>query len=105
MVIEKAIDDLKNIKDIGRDTFKIFILSETITPTLQKEIQECLNMGIHALEMLKKLAEYSGMDICQWIEDYDYDEENISEYVYEADVDDLLIDEIDAEMEAEMEEE
>ena len=100
MVIEKAIDDLKNIKDIGRDTFKIFMLSETITPTLQKEIQECLNMAIHALEMQKKLAEFSGMDICNLVKDYNYDdEENISEYVYEADVDDFLIDEIDEETE------
>ena len=99
MVIEKAIDDLKNIKDIGRDTFKIFMLSETITPTLQKEIQECLNMAIHALEIQKKLAEYSEMDICNWVEDYDYDEENISEYKYETSVDDFLIDEIDEETE------
>ena len=101
MVIEKAIDDLKNIKDIGCDTFKIFMLSETITPTLQKEIQECLNMAIHALEMQKKLAEYSGMDICQWVEDYDYDEEDISEYVYETSVDSFLIDEVNAETEEE----
>ena len=63
-------------------------------------------MAIRALEMQKKLAEFSGMDICNWVEDYNYDdEENISEYVYEADVDDFLIDEINAEMEAEMEEE
>ena len=101
MVIEKAIDDLKNIKDIGCDTFKIFMLSETITPTLQKEIQECLNMAIHALEMQEKLAEYSGMDICQWVEDYDYDEEDISEYVYETSVDSFLIDEVNAETEEE----
>ena len=101
MTVEKAIDDLKNIKDIGRDTFKIFMLSETITPTLQKEIQECLNMGIHALEMQKELAEFSGMDICQWVEDYDYDEENISEYKYETSVDSFLIDEANAETEEE----
>ena len=99
MVIEKAIDDLKNIKDIGRDTFKIFMLSETITPTLQKEIQKCLDMAIHALEMQKKLSEYSGMDICNWVEDYDYDETNISQYEYEADVGDFLIDEINEETE------
>ena len=67
---------------------------------------EFIKMAIHALEMQKKLSEFSGMDICNLVEDYDYDdEENISEYVYEADVDDFLIDEINAEMEAEMEEE
>lgn len=77
------------------------MLSKTITPTLQKEIQECLNMGIHALEMQKKLAKFSGMDICNWVEDYDYDEENISEYEFEANVDNFLIDEIDEEAEEE----
>ena len=56
-------------------------------------------MAIHALEMQKKLAEFSGMDICNWVEDYDFDETNVSEYEYEADVDDFLIDEIDEEME------
>lgn len=101
MVIEKAIDDLKNIKDIGCDTFKIFMLSETITPTLQKEIQECLSMAIHALKMQKKLAKFSGMDICNWVEDYDYDEQNISEYEYETSVDDFLIDEVSEEAEEE----
>ena len=55
---------------------------------------EFIKMAIHALEMQKKLAEYSGMDICNWIEDYD-------EYVHEADVDDFLIDEIDEETEEE----
>ena len=58
---------------------------------------EFIKMAIHALEMQKKLAEFSGMDICQWVEDYDYNEENISEYEFEANVDDFLIDEIDGE--------
>ena len=35
---------------------------------------EFIKMTIHALEMQKKLAKFSGMDICNWIEDYDYDE-------------------------------
>ena len=64
-------------------------------------ISKALNMAIHALEMQKKLAKFSGMDICNWIEDYYYDENDISEYVYEADVDDFLIDEIDEEAEEE----
>ena len=101
MTIEKTIDYLKDIKDIGSDTFKIFLFSECITPTTQTNIQKCLDMAIHALEMQKKLAEYSGMDICNWVEDYDYDETNVSQYEYEADVDDFLIDEIDDEVEEE----
>ena len=39
------------------------------------------------------------MDICNWVEDYDYDEENISEYEYETSVDDFLIDEVNTETE------
>ena len=80
----------------GKEQLKIF----------GDEHVEFIKMAIHALEMQKKLAEFSGMDICNLVEDYDYDDgENISEYVYEADVDDFLIDEINAEMETEMEEE
>lgn len=60
---------------------------------------EFIKMSIHALEMQKKLSEFSGMDICRWIEDYDYDEENISEYEYETSVDDFLIDEVNTETE------
>ena len=60
---------------------------------------EFIKMTIQALEMQKKLSEYSGMDICNWVEDYDYDEENISEYEYETSVDGFLIDEINEETE------
>ena len=62
---------------------------------------EFIKMAIRSLEMQKKLAEFSGMDICNWVEDYDYDEQNISEYEYETSVDDFLIDEIDDEAEEE----
>ena len=62
-------------------------------------ISKALNMAIHALEMQKKLSEFSGMDICNWVEDYDYDEENISKYEYETSVDDFLIDEVNTETE------
>lgn len=60
---------------------------------------EFIKIAIHALEMQKKLAEFSGMDICRWIEDYDYDKNNISKYEYETSVDDFLIDEINVEIE------
>ena len=63
------------------------------------EHAEFIKIAIHALEMQKKLSEFSGMDICNWIEDYDYDETNISQYEYETSVDGFLIDEIDAEKE------
>ena len=62
-------------------------------------INTALDMAIKALEMQKKLAEFSGMDICNWVEDYDYEENNISEYEYEASVDNFLIDEEEEEEE------
>ena len=63
---------------------------------------DAFQIAIKSLEMQKKLAEFSGMDICNLVADYDYDnDENISEYVYEADVDDFLIDEINDEAEEE----
>lgn len=76
----------------GKEQLEIFSVSG--------EHAEFIKMAIHALEMQKKLAEFTGMDICNLVADYNYDdEENISEYVYEADVDDFLIDEIDEETE------
>ena len=83
MTIEEAIICLNDIKTTGRNVF-----------TSKKVFKNVLDMAIRALEMQEKLAEFSGMDICNWIEDYD-------EYVHEADVDNFLIDEINAEMEEE----
>ena len=74
MTIEKAIVCLKDIQEnLG---------------------QKCIDMAIRSLEMQKELAECSGMDICQFVEDYDYEENDISEYQYEASVDTFLIDEV-----------
>ena len=64
-------------------------------------INTALDMAIKALEMQKKLAEFSGMDICNWVEDYDFEENNISEYEYEASVDNFLIDEVEEDGEEE----
>ena len=84
MAIEEGIE-------YGKDQLEIFGGKHT----------EFIKMAIHALEMQKKLAEFSGMDICNWVEDYDYDEENISEYEYETSVDNFLIDEVNTETEEE----
>ena len=85
MTIEYAILCIKGIKSLGHDI---------CTKATQEDFQKCLDMAIHSLEMQKKLAEYSGMDICEYVEDYDYDENDISEYEYETSVDDFLIDEV-----------
>lgn len=54
---------------------------------------EVCDMAIRSLEAQKKLADLRCMDICHWMEDYDYEDNNISEYEYEATVDDFLIEE------------
>lgn len=51
------------------------------------------DVAIKTLEKQKELAEYSGYDICEWYEDYDYDDNNTSEYQFAANVDDFLIEE------------
>jgi len=81
MTIEEAIIGLKGIK-----TGRVFMN--------KKAFKNVLDMAIHSLEMQKELAEYSGLDICQFVEDYDYEENDISEYEYEDSVDNFLIDEV-----------
>ena len=61
-----------------------------------------LDIALRALEAQKKLAELRGMDICYWMEDYDYEDNNISEYEYEATVNDFLIDEAKEEKEVDV---
>lgn len=85
MTIDEAIICIKDIKRLGHDIF---------TKVAQKDFQECLDMAIRSLEMQKKLAEYSEMHICQFDEDYDYEEIDTSEYEYEEDVYNFLIDEV-----------
>ena len=80
MTIEEAIKMLKSKMDGQTDT--------------SYEWAETVRMAIRSLEMQKELAEYSGMDICQFVEDYDYEENDISEYEYEDSVDNFLIDEV-----------
>jgi hypothetical protein len=53
------------------------------------------NMAIKSLEAWDKVIEeikeqFDGCDICEWFEDYDWDENNISEYRYIGSVDDIL---------------
>ena len=85
MSIAEAIICLKGIKNI----------------VSYEKYQECLDMVIRALEMQEKLSEFSGMDICKWVEDYDDEDNDISQYDYETSVDNFLIDEADVETEEE----
>lgn len=84
MTVNEAINYLEDAK------IKFKIPKAMVTA---RKTNEALDMAINSLEMQKALSEYSRMDICKWVEDYDYEENNISEYEYEANVDDFLIDE------------
>jgi hypothetical protein len=55
---------------------------------------EAIDMAIRALEAQKHLNRYREFDICEWQEDYDWDENNISDYHSVASVNDFLIDKV-----------
>jgi len=57
-----------------------------------KDLLSAYDVAIRALEMQEKLAVFSGMDICSWDEDYDDEDNDISQYDYETSVDNFLID-------------
>ena len=82
MTIEEAIE-------YGKDQLEIF----------GGKHAKFIKIVIHTLEMQEKLAVFSGMDICSWDEDYDDEDNDISQYDYETSVDDFLIDEVNTETE------
>jgi hypothetical protein len=55
---------------------------------------EVIDMAIRALEAQLHLNMYRDFDVCEWQEDYDWDENNISEYHSVASINDFLIDEL-----------
>ena len=75
MSVDEAIEELK------------------VIPNERLSIMACeaRDMAITALEAQKKLSEYICTDVCEWVEDYDYDENNVSHYEYVCSVDDFLI--------------
>ena len=56
-----------------------------------------IDMAIRALEAQLHLNRYRDFDICEWQENYDWDENNISEYQSVTSVNDFLIDELKGE--------
>jgi hypothetical protein len=77
-IIEDAIEELEVVKQ----DFTYIMDEKTI------------DVAIKALEAQKRLLEYKDYSICEWFEDYDWDENNISEYIYVASINDFLIDEV-----------
>lgn len=63
----------------------------------EQHYYEAVDMAIRALEAQKRLEEYRKLDICEWQEDYDWDENNVSDYHSVASVNDFLIDELKGE--------
>lgn len=58
---------------------------------------EAIDMAIRALEAQLHLSRYRDFDICEWQENYDWDEHDVSEYHSVASVNDFLIDELKGE--------
>jgi hypothetical protein len=61
--------------------------------------EKTINMAIRALKMQQKLAEYLNCSICEYWENYDWEENNISEYLPVSSVEDFIIDELKEEEE------
>ena len=50
--------------------------------------QKSMKAWNEVIEEIKQ--KFDGCDICEWFEDYDWDENNISEYRYVGSVEDIL---------------
>lgn len=87
---ERAIEELEILKDECGD--------EWLSPKQYDDRVSALDMGIKALkqeDVLDSLREeieskYGDYDICEFYEDYDYEENNISEYMSVGSVADIL---------------
>ena len=102
MTIEEAIKLMKNEKacilkadTCDRDCSKCELVRKT------EDLLSAYDLAIKSLEMQEKLAVFSGMDICSWDEDYDDEDNDISQYDYETSVDSFLIREANVETEEE----
>jgi hypothetical protein len=81
--VNKALTNLKYLKEWFRTN-----------DVYDQHDYEAIDMAIRALEAQKHLNRYKEFDIFEWQEDYDWDENNISEYHSVASVNDFLIDEV-----------
>ena len=94
MDIDETIMNLKNIEKIFIPPRKVDKDIYLCAAFLSTKNIEAIHMAIESLIMQKRLAEYRDFDVCEWQEDYDWDENNISEYQSVASVNDFLIDEL-----------
>ena len=91
--IDEAIELMKNEKacilkadTCDRNCQKCKLVRKT------EDLLSAYDLAIKSLEMQRELEVFSGMDICNWVEDYDYEENNISQYEFETSVNNFLID-------------
>lgn len=94
MKIYEAIELMKNEKAciLKADTCDRDCAECELVKKKTEDLLSAYDMAIKSLEMQRELAVFSGMDICNWVEDYDYEENNISEYEFETSVNNFLID-------------
>ena len=97
MDIDETIMNLKNIEKVFIPPRKVDKDIYLCAAFLSTKNIKAIHMAIESLIMQKRLAEYRDFDVCEWQEDYDWEENNISEYYSVASVNDFLIDELKGE--------
>ena len=86
ITVKKALKNLEYMRDYFRQN-----------DVYDSHDYEAIDMAIRAVEAQLNLNRYRDFDICEWQENYDWEENNISEYQSVASVNDFLIDELKGE--------
>jgi hypothetical protein len=86
--INETIKLQKAIYNGLEETEKDYPYRDELIPLMK---ESCL-VAIKALEKQKELLEYEYCDVCEWFEDYDWEENDISSYNFVANVKDFIID-------------
>ncbi len=90
ITVKKALKNLKYMRDYFRQN-----------DIYDSHDYEAIDMAIRALEEQLRLNMYKEFDVCEWQENYDWEENDISAYYSVASVNNFLIDELKGEEEDE----
>ena len=84
-------------KEELEECFRITIkaLEQEPKPMIEIDLYSVIKQKYIEREVLDKIRaeikeKFEGCDICEWLEDYDYEENNISEYQSVGDIEDIL---------------
>ena len=98
-------NDTRNGEAIGKDTTGTWKANTSLANVYQT-MRDTMDMAIKSLEAWEKVKadiedKFGGCSICEWFEDYDYEENNVSEYREVGSIADIIdvIDKYKAEVE------